>query len=102
MSCFVRAGLPNADIASLREVWKGGMNRLVLDCWEWCSAWCLQEVDLLLQQWDKAWEKLAQAEARFEQSMCERRPTHRLGCCGCMGEHLGIPSQQFSLIMSHN
>ncbi|BDA42606.1 probable CSC1-like protein ERD4 at C-terminar half [Coccomyxa sp. Obi] len=44
-----------------------------------------KEVDLLLQQWDKAWEKLAQAEARFEQSMSERRPTHRLGCCGCMG-----------------
>lgn len=51
-----------------------------------------QEVDLLLQQWDKAWEKLAQAEAKYEQSLREIRPRHRLGCCGCVGERLAFPN----------
>ena len=46
----------------------------------------VQEVDLLLLQWDLACLKLEKAEADFERSKQKRRPTFRMRCCGCTGE----------------
>ena len=46
----------------------------------------VQEVDLLLLQWDLACLKLEKAEADFERSQQKRRPTFRMRCCGCTGE----------------
>lgn len=45
-----------------------------------------QEVDMLLQLWDKAWEGLARAEARYEHSGKHVRPRHTVGArCNCFG-----------------
>ena len=49
-------------------------------------CWCVQEVELLLHLWDKAWEGLAQAEACYEQGGRRRRPRHTVGArCNCIG-----------------
>ena len=43
-------------------------------------------MELLLHLWDKAWEGLAQAEARFEQGGRRKRPRHIIGArCSCIG-----------------
>ena len=57
----------------------------------WVSLSAVQEVDLLLLQWDMACLKLEKAEADFERSKQQRRPTFRMRCCGCTGE--GVPPQ---------
>ena len=46
----------------------------------------LQEVDLLLMQWDVAYMKLEKAETSFEASGLMDRPEHNLRCCGCTGQ----------------
>ena len=49
----------------------------------------LQEVELLLHLWDKAWEGLAQAEAHFEQGGRRKRPRHTVGArLNCIGAPL--------------
>ena len=45
-----------------------------------------QTVDCLLDKWDAAYRSLEMAEARLAQAKDGKRPTHRLGCCGCRGE----------------
>ena len=45
----------------------------------------LQEVDLLLMQWDIAYMQLEKAETTFEDSELLERPEHNLRCCGCTG-----------------
>ena len=50
----------------------------------------VQEVDLLLLQWDLACLKLEKAEADFERSKQKRRPTFRMRCCGCTGERASM------------
>ena len=49
---------------------------------------CPQEVDQLLQKWDKAMRQLEIAEAKYEKSGLSQRPTHRLGRCGWCGERV--------------
>ena len=46
----------------------------------------MQAVDCLLDKWDAAYRNLEMAEARLAQAKDGKRPTHRLGCCGCRGE----------------
>ena len=46
----------------------------------------VQAVDCLLDKWDAAYRSLEMAEARLAQAKDGKRPTHRLGCCGCRGE----------------
>ena len=46
----------------------------------------MQAVDCLLDKWDAAYRSLEMAEARLAQAKDGKRPTHRLGCCGCRGE----------------
>ncbi|CAK0787362.1 hypothetical protein CVIRNUC_010582 [Coccomyxa viridis] len=45
-------------------------------------------VDCLLDKWDAAYRSLEMAEARLAQAKDGKRPTHRLGCCGCRGERV--------------
>lgn len=45
----------------------------------------LQEVDLLLYQWDEAAKALEVAEAAFEASELTTRPTALIGGCCCCG-----------------
>ena len=47
----------------------------------------MQAVDLLLEQWNKAWHNLMAAEQAYEKSGCLKRPQGKLGCCGCTGAH---------------
>jgi len=52
------------------------------------SLCALQEVDQLLQNWDRTVKALEVAEAEFEGTNCEVRPTHRLGYFGWCGERV--------------
>ena len=45
----------------------------------------MQAVDCLLDKWDAAYRSLEMGEARLAQAKDGKRPTHRLGCCGCRG-----------------
>lgn len=36
-------------------------------------------------KWDSAYRQLEIAEAMYLESEKTKRPTHRLGCCGCSG-----------------
>lgn len=48
----------------------------------WCAV---QEVDLLLLQWNVAYMKLERAETTYEAAGLLKRPEHNLRCCGCTG-----------------
>ncbi|BDA42899.1 probable CSC1-like protein ERD4 at C-terminar half [Coccomyxa sp. Obi] len=43
-------------------------------------------LDMLLFKWDDAYRLLEIAQANYLASEKTKRPTHRLGCCGCSGE----------------
>ena len=49
---------------------------------------CVQPIDCLLDKWDAAYRNLELAETKLATSKDKKRPTHRLGCCGCRGIHL--------------
>ena len=52
----------------------------------------VQEVDLLLLQWNVAYMQLERAETTYEAAGLLKRPEHNLRCCGCTGLHLNSHS----------
>lgn len=48
---------------------------------------CVQPVDCLLDKWDAAYRNLELAETKLANTKDKKRPTHRVGCCGCRGRH---------------
>ena len=52
------------------------------------SLCALQEVDQLLQDWDRTVRLLEVAEAAYESTNCAVRPTNRTGCFGWCGERV--------------
>ncbi len=45
----------------------------------------VQPIDCLLDKWDAAYRNLELAETKLANSKDKKRPTHRVGCCGCRG-----------------
>ena len=50
-----------------------------------------QPIDCLLDKWDAAYRNLELAETKLASSKGNKRPTHRLGCCGCRGAFVRPP-----------
>ena len=71
----------------------------VFDAWYACSTASagimhgaeprvhVQPIDCLLDKWDAAYRNLELAETKLANSKDKKRPTHRVGCCGCRGMH---------------